>query len=66
MMSDVYRAGRTDIEGAVPRKMVTLEMMASQIEELTGFRFVDHDGFDQLSEDSRGFLTPQGERMGIM
>ena len=60
MMSDVYRAGRTDIEGAVPRKMVTPEMMASQIEELTGFRFVDHDGFDQLSEDSRGFLTLAG------
>jgi hypothetical protein len=60
MMSDEYRAGRTDIPGAVPKKMVTPELMASQIEALTGFRFVDGNGFDQLTEDSHGFLTLAG------
>ena len=40
--------------------MVTPELMASQIEDLTGFRFVDAEGFDQLTEDSQGVLTLAG------
>jgi hypothetical protein len=60
MGSRYYRAGRTDIAGAVSKKMVTPELMASQVEDLTGFRFVDDEGFDQLLEDSRGFLTLAG------
>jgi hypothetical protein len=45
---------------AVPLKMVTPDLLASQIEDLTGFRFMTSDGWDLMQSDTMGFLTLAG------
>jgi len=57
--SPVYRSGLTDDPGAVPLKMVTPDLLASQIEDLTGFRWT-FNGFDVLRSDTNGYLTLAG------
>lgn len=54
-----YRSGATDTEGFVPKKMVTADMLASQIEDLTGFRWTA-TGYDMLGTDSVGVRTLAG------
>ncbi len=54
-----YRAGATDAEGAVPRKMVSAELLADQVEALTGFRW-EYAGIDMMGTDSVGLRTLAG------
>lgn len=54
-----YRAGATDEPGYVPLKMVTPDLLASQVEDLTGFRW-EYGGYDLLGSDAVGFRTLAG------
>ena len=45
--------------GAVPRKMATPNLLASQIEDITGYRW-ERDGYDALASDAVGYLTLAG------
>lgn len=54
-----YRAGATDAEGYVPKKMVTADLLASQIEDLTGFRWT-YGSYDMLGTDAVGVRTLAG------
>lgn len=55
----MYRAGATDEPGYVPLKMVTPDLLASTVEELTGFRWTYAD-FDMLQTDRYGYRTLAG------
>lgn len=60
VLSDpLYRAGATDADGAVPRKLMTPDLLAAQVEALTGFRW-EYAGIDMLSTDSVGLRTLAG------
>jgi hypothetical protein len=54
-----YLAGATDAEGYVPKKMATPGLLASQIEDLTGFRWT-YAGYDMLGSDAVGVRTLAG------
>lgn len=54
-----YRAGATDLEGAVPRKLMTPDLLADQVAALTGFRW-EYAGIDMMSTDSVGLRTLAG------
>ena len=54
-----YQAGDTDEDGAVSRKLVTVDQLSSQIEDLTGFRWTDN-GFGMLQTDRDGLRTLAG------
>lgn len=59
VLDERYLAGVTDTEGYVPKKMATPDLMASQIEGLTGFRWT-YGGFDMMTTDRYGFRTLAG------
>lgn len=54
-----YRSPLTDEQGYVPLKMATPDLLASQIEDLTGFRYT-YGGYDMLRSDAVGFRTLAG------
>lgn len=54
-----YRAGATDAEGAVPRKLATPDLLHDQVEGLTGFRW-EYQGYDMLGSDLVGLRTLAG------
>lgn len=54
-----YRSGETDIAGYVPLKMASPELLATQVEDLTGFRWV-YAGYDLLTTDTYGLRTLAG------
>jgi hypothetical protein len=54
-----YRAGATETTGAVPTKLVGPDLLASQVEELTGFRW-EYAGYDMLGTDLYGLRTLAG------
>ncbi len=54
-----YRAGATDTAGYVPLKMATPDLLASQVEDLTGFRWT-YGGFDMMSTDRYGYRVLAG------
>jgi hypothetical protein len=54
-----YRAGHTDLPGAMSRKLATPDLMASQIEALTGYRWT-YLGADMLGTDTSGVRTLAG------
>lgn len=54
-----YRAGDTDEAGAVPKKLATVDVLASQVEDLTGFRWT-YAGYDMLNTDTYGLRTLAG------
>jgi hypothetical protein len=59
LASPEYRAGSTDEAGYVPKKMVTPDLLASQVEDLTGFRWTQ-GGWDLMKSDMVGFRTLAG------
>jgi len=59
-----YRAGATDDPRAVPVKLMGPELLASQVEELTGFRWTT-DGVDVLYSDEIGVRTLAGGADGV-
>jgi hypothetical protein len=48
-----YRAADTSVTGGVPWKLVPVELLASEVEGLTGFRWT-WDGYDMLGTDIYG------------
>jgi hypothetical protein len=54
-----YRAGATDEAGYVPRKMATPDLLATQVEALTGFEWT-YMGFDMLRSDTVGLRMLAG------
>jgi len=59
LQSPEYRAGATDDPRAVPLKMVTPDLLASQLEALTGYRFTYY-GYDMMQTDTYGLRTLAG------
>lgn len=57
--SPQYRAGDTDEPGYVPVKLLGTDLLASSVEDLTGFRFT-YLGYDMLSTDTYGLRTLAG------
>lgn len=57
--SPEYQGGITDEPGFVSKKMVTPGLLASSVEDLTGFRFTA-EGFDLLTTEVNGVLTLAG------
>lgn len=55
----LYRADHDDIEGASSRRLVSPDLLASQVEGLTGFRW-SFVGDDMLSTDQFGVRTLAG------
>ena len=53
-----YRAARTE-DGGTPRKLPRPELLASQIADLTGFRWV-YSGHDMMTTDTYGLRTLAG------
>ena len=49
---------------AVPLKLATPHLLASQVEDLTGFRW-EYTGWDMLESDQVGFLTLAGGADGV-
>jgi hypothetical protein len=54
-----YRGAVSDEAGGVTRKLVTPELLASQIEDLTGYRLTS-SGFDLMSTDAIGLRSLAG------
>ena len=54
-----YRAGDTDAPGYVPVKLLGTDLLASSVEDITGFRFT-YAGYDMLSTDTYGLRTLAG------
>ncbi len=54
-----YRAGDTSAEGAVPFKMASPELLASQVEDLTGYR-MKYYGYDMMQTDYVGLRSLAG------
>lgn len=63
--SPEYRAGSTDDPLAVPRKLVTADLLHDQIEGLTGFRWTTGGGLDLLQSERVGFRTLAGGADGV-
>jgi hypothetical protein len=59
-----YRAADVDLEGGVPGKMATPDLLATQIEGLTGFRW-SYYGYDVLRSDLYGLRTLAGGSDGV-
>ncbi len=59
-----YRAGQTDAEGAVPAKLLSPDLVASAIADLTGYRWVYSD-YDMLRSDTVGVRTLAGGADGV-
>ncbi|MFZ5478674.1 MAG: DUF1549 domain-containing protein [Myxococcota bacterium] len=59
-----YLAGDTDADGYVSRKLASPELLASQVEALTGYRWTRH-GYDRMRTDAVGFRTLAGGLDGI-
>ncbi|MFT5681244.1 MAG: hypothetical protein ACI8RZ_002150, partial [Myxococcota bacterium] len=57
--SPEYRAGPTESERHVPWKLISSDIFASTVEELTGFRFT-HEGYDMLQTDTYGLRSLAG------
>jgi hypothetical protein len=55
----MYRAPATDEQGFVPLKMATPDLLATQIEDLTGFRYT-YGGYDLMRTDAVGYRTLAG------
>lgn len=60
LLSDEYIAADDATAGGVPLKMVTPDLLSSQIEDLTGFTWQSVDGWSLLQSDAMGFLTLAG------
>ncbi|MEZ4236615.1 MAG: DUF1549 domain-containing protein [Myxococcota bacterium] len=54
-----YRAGNSEVPGTVPVKLMTPDLLADQVEALTGFRWT-FDGRDLLGTDAIGVRTLAG------
>ena len=54
-----YRAPDTDASGYVPLKMVTPDLLATEIEGLTGYHYT-YSGYDLMRNDTYGFRTLAG------
>jgi hypothetical protein len=54
-----YLAGSTDEPGFVPSKMLTADLLASTVEDLTGFTWT-YANYDMLRTDAVGFRTLAG------
>lgn len=54
-----YLSGTTDEPGFVPRKMLTSDLLASTVEDLTGFTWT-YANYDMLRTDAVGFRTLAG------
>lgn len=54
-----YRSGSTDAAGYVPRKMLTADLLASTVADLTGFTWT-YGNYDMLRNDAVGFRTLAG------
>jgi hypothetical protein len=64
--SPEYRAAESDPEGRnVPAKMVTPDLLATTVEDLTGFRWIGTQGQDLLRTDLAGFQTLAGGADGL-
>ncbi|MDG1480560.1 MAG: DUF1549 domain-containing protein [Myxococcota bacterium] len=59
-----YRAGQTDAEGAVPTKLLSPDLVASSIEDLTGYPWV-YSGYEMLRSDTVGVRTLAGGADGV-
>ncbi|MDP6934285.1 MAG: hypothetical protein QGG40_15270, partial [Myxococcota bacterium] len=59
MAGDEYRAGETDDARYTPSKLISPELLASQLEDLTGYRFT-YDGYDMMTTDTYGLRTLAG------
>lgn len=57
--SDEYRAADDTLPTAAPTKLVTPELLQSQVEDLTGFRWTS-GGYDLMLSEAAGFLTLAG------
>ncbi len=57
--SPEYRSGPTDADGYVDKKMVTPDLLGTQVEDLTGFQWRSN-GYDLLKSDEAGFRTLAG------
>jgi hypothetical protein len=55
-----YRAGATDVEGAVPTKIITPDQLDSSIRDLTGFEWTTQGGYPMLGSDRYGVRTLAG------
>ncbi len=65
MIRDIaYRAASSESPRYVPHKMMGPELLASQIEDLTGFRFV-YEGYDMMTTDSYGLRVLAGGVDGV-
>lgn len=66
LASPEYRAATDEgLAGAVPLKMVTPNLLASQIRDLTGFDWETADGFGLIESDAYGFLSLAGGADGV-
>lgn len=66
MNSPRYRAANDEgLAGAVPLKMATPALLASQVEDLTGYRLVDSEGWDLIQSEQRGYLSLAGGADGF-
>lgn len=61
----MYRADATSVPEAVPSKLATPELLASQVAELTGFRWTS-DNNDMMETDTYGFRVLAGGVDGVM
>jgi hypothetical protein len=58
--SDAYRAAPgQEAERLVPAKLVSVELLTRQVEDLTGYRFT-YAGYDMMSTDTYGLRTLAG------
>jgi hypothetical protein len=56
---ELYQAGDTDADGAVPTKLATADLLATQVFDLTGFDWRTN-GFSMLGTDRDGLRTLAG------
>lgn len=59
VMDPMYRSPATDEEGFVPLKMATPDLLATQIEGLTGLHY-SYGGYDLMRTDAIGYRTLAG------
>ncbi|MCP4809258.1 MAG: hypothetical protein GY884_28315 [Proteobacteria bacterium] len=59
VQDEKYQAGATDLDGFVPKKMATADLLATQVEGLTGFSWT-YGGYDLMRSDRYGYRTLAG------
>ncbi|MCB9741133.1 MAG: DUF1588 domain-containing protein [Alphaproteobacteria bacterium] len=59
-----YTAGATDEAGRVPKKMLTPELLASSVEDITGFALT-YQGYALMASDQVGYRTLAGGADGF-